>query len=392
MKVVFFTDSFLPSADGVATSVAMCAKELRRRGHKIYVVAPNQPHKKDPKNVYRLVSLKLLKTPEIWFALEVPQPALFKIASLDADIVHGHSGGPVSFMGWQFAQYRKIPFIETYHTLWKYYKHYIMLPEFLSKGLISRTTGFMGNKCDSIIAPSNKAKNDLVSQGIKKPIHVVPNGIYPEKFRLAKNNNLRKKLHIEEDTKIILTVGRLEKEKSIDFLIRSFIMIKKKYERSALVIIGEGRDEMLLKQLALSSGIGRDVYFAGKFDYTEMPGIYAGADLFAFASKTESQGMAVIEALASGLPAVVVRDSVFEDVVIEYENGFLTARNTGDFAHTVLKLLSDNELRAKLSLEARASAARFSVHETCSKLENVYLETLHRKKNEAAMNAIRGRI
>lgn len=390
MKIAFFTDSFLPSADGVATSVAMCAKELRRRGHKIYIIAPNQPHKHDPKNVHRLVSLKLLKTPEIWFALEVPQPALFKIAGLDVDIVHGHSGGPVSFMGWQFAQFRKIPFVETYHTLWKYYGHYFLMPKFLSMGMINKTTGFLGNKCDAIIAPSVKAKNDLLKDGIKKPIYIVPNGIYHEKFRIHERNFLRNKLNIDQNTKIILTVGRLEKEKSIDFIIKSFAFIKNKLTGVNLVIIGEGRDKIKLKQLVLSLGIGNDVHFAGRFDYEDMPKAYAGADLFAFASKTESQGMAVIEALASGLPAVVVKDSVFENVIEEGENGFFTHRNQHEFASCVTRLLNDHETLKKMSLRSRASGANFSVHETGNRLENVYLEVLHKKHVNSVIHANAG--
>ncbi len=390
MKIAFFTDSFLPSADGVATSVAMCAKELRRRGHKIYIIAPNQPHKHDPKNVYRLVSLKLLKTPEIWFALEVPQPALFKIAGIDADIVHGHSGGPVSFMGWQFAKFRKIPFIETYHTLWKYYGHYFLMPKFLSTGMINKTTGFVGNNCDAIIAPSVKAKNELLSDGIKKPIHIVPNGIYHEKFRIHDKSFLRKKLDIGQDAKIILTVGRLEKEKSIDFIIKSFGLIRNKIKRVNLVIIGEGRDMTKLKQLALALGIGSDVHFAGRFDYEDMPKAYAGADLFAFASKTESQGMAVIEALASGLPAVVVKDSVFENVIEESENGHFTRRNIHEFASSICGLLADQEKLNRMSLRARASGTKFSVHETGSRLESVYLEVLHNKRNESRHHAKAG--
>lgn len=390
MKIAFFTDSFLPSADGVATSVAMCAKELRHRGHKVYIIAPNQPHKHDSKNVHRLVSLKLLKTPEIWFALEVPSPSLFKIAALDADIAHGHSGGPVSFMGWQFAKYRNIPFVETYHTLWKYYGHYFMLPKFLSTGMINKTTGFIGNKCDAIIAPSVKAKRDLLNDGIKKPVYIVPNGIYHEKFRISDTGFLRRKLKIDKDCKIILTVGRLEKEKSIDFIIKSFALIKKKLSMVNLVIIGEGRDKIKLKKLALALGIGDHVYFAGRLDYEDMPKAYAGADLFAFASKTESQGMAVIEALASGLPAVVVKDSVFEGVIVEGENGFFTQRNSHEFALKVSNLLKEEAALKKMSLHARASGAKFSVHETGSKLESVYLEILHKKRNESHSHAKAG--
>ena len=121
MKIGFFTDSYLPMHDGVATSTHTYAEELKRRGHDVYIIAPKHPRYKDKeKHIYRLTSVKLF-VPEFRFALQIPQKSLLHTIKTDFDLIHGHNGGPISFLGWELARARNIPYVLTYHTFWSHY-------------------------------------------------------------------------------------------------------------------------------------------------------------------------------------------------------------------------------------------------------------------------------
>lgn len=389
MKIGFFTDSYLPSPDGVATSVESSAKELQKLGHEVSIIAPNQPHTKDREHIYRLLSIRIVKAPDVWWALEVPQPALFKIANLEFDIIHGHSGGPVSFLGWQLAQLHTIPFVETYHTLWKYYRHYLPNPDLVKLWMVKKFTAYVGNDCDAMIAPTFKAKKDLVADGVKKPVYIVPNGIYIENFSGREKGYLHKRLHISADKKILLTVGRLHKEKAIDFLITSFKEVKKTFPDTVFVIIGKGHNEAYLKKMAETLQLTDSIYFAGSIPYADMPSAYADTDLFLFASTTETQGMVVVEALASGVPVIAVKDNAFVDVIENEINGYLVDKDTGQFAKKIKTVLHDEIVLKKLSHNARKSAEQFSIDYTTRILEQVYQEIIFEKTTEIGKNPTR---
>ncbi len=380
MKIGFFTDSYSPSPDGVATSVESSARQLQKMGHTVYIVAPNQPHTKDRKNIYRLVSIRLMKSPDIRLGLEIPQPNLFKIAGLEVDIIHGHSGGPISFLGWQVAKLHNVPFIETYHTLWKHYRHYLPLHSLLKIWMVKKITAFIGNDCDAVIAPTLKAKKDLVSDGVTKPIYIVPSGIYTEKFDNVPKGWLHQLYNIPQTQKILLTVGRLEKEKSIDFLIKTYAQIHKKHHDTVFVIVGEGRDKEKLQKLAESYKLKDSIHFIGHVPYTHMPKVYADASTFIFASSTETQGMVITEALASGVPVVAVEDEAFTSVVTNGRNGFLVEKNINSFAQKTITILNDPDARKKLNRNAKQSAKQFSIDNTAKSLEQIYTKVIASKK------------
>jgi 1,2-diacylglycerol 3-alpha-glucosyltransferase len=376
MKIGLFTDSYLPSPDGVATSVESSAKELQKNGHEVFIIAPNQPHEKDRKGTYRLVSIRIVKSPEVWWALEIPQPSLFKIANLELDIIHGHSGGSISFLGWQLAQIHNIPFVETYHTLWKYYRHYLLYPNLMKMKVLKKVIAFIGNDCDALITPTIKSKKDLLNDNVKKPIYVLPNGIYTQKFTHTEKGFLHQSFGIRDDKKILLTVGRLSQEKSIDFLIKSYASVHKSFPDTVLVIVGKGKDSESLQKLAVSYGLADSIYFVGTIPYTDMPKVYADADLFLFASQTETQGMVLVEALASGVPVIAVKDDAFIDVVMNGKNGFMVEKDIDTFANKIKSLLHNTELLTKLSSAARESVKQFDVSYTTKILEQIYQEVI----------------
>jgi len=382
MKIGFFTDGYLPQPNGVATSVAASVKELVRRGHDVYVVAPKQPGFKDEKNVFRLTSVKIYGKEDFRLALNLPEKPLREVLRKDFDIIHGHAGGPVTFLGWQIARLKNIPFVATYHTLWNRYTHYILKGKLISPKAAEVASKVFGNLCDYLIAPTPRVKKELVSYGVKKPIVVIGSGLDLTNFINIKKGYIRNRFHIKEEEKILIFVGRLGKEKSVEFLLSAFEFIYEKDKNSRLILVGDGPDRSKLEQSAKRMKSKKNVHFAGHVLNKDIPKAYADADIFVFSSQTETQGLVVIEAFASGLPVVAVKDPVFDKVVEDGGNGYLVKKDPKIFSKKVLGLLKNNDERQKFSQNALQTADKFSVKVSTEKLEKFYKRVLkeHKKK------------
>lgn len=372
MNIGFFTESYLPSHDGVATSVAMTAKQLTKLGHTVTIVAPNRPHVREKKNVYRIISVKLLDNPEIWEAIEVPQSSLFELFQKDFDIIHIHSAGIITNIGWQIAKLHHIPLVMTYHTLWKYYIHYFPLPFLINPWFLKELNSLVGNACDALIAPSEKVKRILKSYGIRKPIYVIPNGIEIDRFSHPYKGYLRQKLNIPNSYTLLLSVGRLEKEKSPDFIISAFSHIAKNNPNIALVFVGEGREKIHLQNYAKELQLESQIFFGGVISYTHMPQIYADADIFLFASKSETQGMVIYEALASGLAIVAIHDTAFSSILKDGYNSYLVDKDPKEFAKKIQHLINNKIIREDFRKNAQKSVIPFSTENTVKQLEQCY--------------------
>lgn len=383
MKIGFFTDSYLPQLDGVATSVTACAEELERRGHKVSIIAPKKPGYKDKKkNVIRLRSVKVHSEPEFRMALQIPETSLLRALRIDYDIIHGHSGGPVTFLGWQIAKVKGVPYVVTYHTLWNRYTHYFLKGKVLRPRLFEVFSRVFGNVSNGIFAPTVRVKEELLSYGVKKPIYVLPSGIDTAKFKNAKRGYLRKQLKLSKKQKVLLYVGRLGKEKSVEFLVRAFQIIHAEDPETVLVLVGDGGEKKRLLQLVTKLNLDGAVVFYGSVQHADIPRFYKDADIFVFASQTETQGMVIHEAFASGIPVVAVKDSAFSGVVVDHKNGFLVRKNLKEFADRVLLILSDSDMRSEFGRNALITAERFSLKAIVDELERRYKEVLAKSHSE----------
>lgn len=376
MKIGLFTESYLPDPNGIATSVAATAAEFEKMGHTVYIIAPKHPHYKDRKNVIRLYSMRMYEKLDMRTALHLPERNLIKILRLDLDIVHGHGGGSVSLLGWEVARLKNIPFVGTYHTLAHEYAHYLLRGKVLTPRILKAATKIFGNMSEQIIAPTVRAKEELRKLGVKSPITILPNGIDRNVFENAKKGFLRSKLNVKPDTKILLYVGRLGREKSVEFLIKSYAHIIRAHTSTQLVLVGDGPDKKALKALAVKLKIGKNVHFAGFIKRDQIPSVYKDADIFVFASKTETQGMAPIEAMTAGLPIVAVNDRAFEELIQNGANGFLTRRTEADFSLHVSKLLDSEEKIATMSKNAVSSTEKYSLAHHAKQLEKLYADLI----------------
>lgn len=383
MKIGFFTDSYFPQVNGVTASVYETAKELKKKGHTVYIITSRYPNYKDKEDhVIRLSSMPFVKKLNIRLATHFPEKPLFDLYKKNFDIVHAHSGGTISLLGLEFAWLKNIPIVFTYHTLFNKYTHYFLKGLLVRPKMLEIGSRIFCNRCNAVIVPSEKVKNELMSYGVKKPLIVLPSGIDLKRFSGVKKGFLRKRLKLNDNRKILLTVGRLGKEKSIDFLIKVFELVYKEDKNTVLVIVGDGEDKKKLQNLANELGFANRVYFLGIIDPKDMPLVYKDADIFLFASTTETQGLVILEAMASGLAIVAVNDLAVIDIIDNLKNGIILRKNKEEYAKSILRLLDDDELREKLVENARQDVQKFSISTVTIDVEKLYKKLISEHKHE----------
>lgn len=372
MKIGFFTDGYLPQPNGVATSVSAWAKELEKLGHEVYIIAPKYKNYQDNSDrIIRLPSLKILNKPDIRLGFPLSAKSISKIYKLKLDVIHGLSGGTISTLGLMVARAKKVPFVFTYYTRWNHFAHYFFNGKIINSKMIEKVSRVFCNRCDGIIVPMTKIKDELISFGVKKPITVIPSGVDIDIFNKKQKSFLRKKTGIKQG-KILLYVGRLGKEKSVDFLLRAFKLIYEENSGTHFVLVGDGPEKDSLKQLAKELNIEKNVYFVGLIDTEIMNKVYSDAEIFVFASTTETQGMVVLEALSSGLPVVAVDDEVYNGIIKDKINGVLVESDTKQFAKACLEILNDSSYREKLSDNASKSMQDFSISGSAKSFVELY--------------------
>jgi glycosyltransferase involved in cell wall biosynthesis len=245
-------------------------------------------------------------------------------------------------------------------------------------------TRVFGNMTDQIIAPTQKVRDELLIYGVKKPITILPSGIDLTMFKPQPSRKLRQQLHISKNEIIFLYAGRLGKEKSIDLVIRSFARTLKQCPTAHLVIAGDGPDRHKLEALARKVGSGR-VHFLGFVQRDQLPLVYADADIFVFASKTETQGMVVPEAMACGLPVIAVNDPVYKGVIVHRQDGWLTEHQQLPFSRAMIALAQSPSERQRLSKAALAKAQHFSLETITDQVEVLYEQLIKQSSTQDIM-------
>lgn len=389
MKIGFFADGYLPQKNGVATAVAEYAKALEELGHEVIIIAPRYPGYTDTSSkIIRLRSLNVKKEVGIRLALYLPERAFLELLKLDFDIIHGHGDGPITFLGWSIAKRKNLPFIFTHHTFWNKYTHYFPGGRLIRPAFIEKFTKAFANSCDYITTPSMLAKTELESYGVQKPIQVVNYGLDLTNYKKITPNYLHRNFAIPKENKIVLYVGRLNVEKSVDVLLHSFKYVQENTPKVSFVLIGEGPEKEHLQRLAKKLGIANNTHFVGTIDYKDMPQAFKDADVFAFSSKTETLGKVVLEALAAGTPTVTLNEKPFTEIITQDVDGKLVEYDPSAFAHEITTILSNTELRKKLQTNGFKKIQRYSILEVGKELVGLY-ETLIAKNKLKQKKGVR---
>jgi 1,2-diacylglycerol 3-alpha-glucosyltransferase len=365
MNIAFFSEAWDPQINGVVTSTKALASSLVPPRDNVYVFAPRYPAYRDADGrTFRQWAVKYFFQPEFYFSNPLPYSALKAARRWKIDLVHLHSEFTLGLVACRVARTLGVPSVLTLHTLWEHYSHYFLwglVPRPLFRFFLS----LLYRLPDYFIAPTAKAKDYLQKAiGVKKPITVIPTGIKLEMFENARLDpgervRLRARWGIAPDDTVVVFAGRVGKEKAIGTLIDGIAALRPRHPKLKLMIVGSGPYLEHYRRRAAVRGVAREVVFTGYRPYAEMPLLYRLADVFAIASVSETQGLVTVEALASGLPAVVKDDPANNEMISGGEHG-LIFRKDADFPAVLEQLLARPELAAELRASAPAGAARFN--------------------------------
>lgn len=381
MNIGIFTDTYYPQINGVVTSTRMLEKELNRLGHRVYIFTTTDPQARNAApRVFRLPSMPLvfLKTHRV--ALFYPPKLILRVKQFKLDIVHTQSEFPLGIFGKLVSEIYRIPMVHTYHTMYEDYVHYIANGHLITPKMAQQFSRVFCNRARAVIAPVDKTHQYLKEIGVIRPIHIIPTGLdfapfQPDRFTQAELAPLRYELGLKPEDRVVVTVGRVAKEKSIDVLVDMMPRLLTRVPHVKLLIVGDGPMREPLTAQARALGIADSVIFTGFKPWDDVPKYYRLGDVFATASTSETQGLSYIEAMASHVPVAVKKDPSFEMLIRHGETGFLFDRNE-DAADTVAYVLTHPEA-ARCAVERGYEAIQpFSSATFAKNLENVYKDLL----------------
>jgi glycosyltransferase involved in cell wall biosynthesis len=387
MRIGIFSESYKPLINGVSTSVETLIAELERAGHTVFVFTSNYPRFTDERpGVFRFPSVNSLVEPDYVLPIPISRHIHNTIPSLKLDLVHSQSPFLLGKMARRIARRFGIPHVSTNHTLYTEYTHYFPLaPPPLIRAFLVRWMHEYYNTCDHVIAPSCLTRDRLVNQyGVRVPIEVVPTGIPEPPYILTSREETKERLGLPANGRVLLYVGRLAPEKNLFMLLDSFVRIAAVVPDAYLVVAGSGKSADVLKKRAQRLGISERTVFTGFIQRTKLDPLYRAAEVFVFPSKTETQGLAVGEALAAGTPCVVVNAGGAPESVHDGVDGFLVEDSADQMAERAILLLQNDDLRHRLSDAARANATLIRPQMIAQRILGIYQRLVH---GEARSNA-----
>jgi glycosyltransferase involved in cell wall biosynthesis len=400
MKILMAADTYRPRVNGVVTSIDTFSYEYRKLGHEVTIVAPEYPStQKDIKDVTDKENEKfVVRLPSNYIFFD-PEDRLAKINSRKSkkiikerillqkfDVIHSHAPASIGIAAISWAKEIGCPVVNTYHTLFEQYVHYVkILPGGLARWLARVFSKKFCNKHDLIICPSTQMKQTLISYGVRKdlPIEVNPTGIKIEKFANCNGDAFRQKYNIPKDTILLLFMGRIGFEKNIPFLFKMLKRVLKEKPNTKLIVAGKGPAESAVQQAARDEGVFDNVIFLGYFEPQDWVNCYAAANLFTFASVTETQGLVVTEAMAAGTPVVAISEMGVAEVMAAGKGGIATKNDLDEFTSAVLKMLNDKELYNRKKSETYDYAKEWSSSSMAMKQLNLYEKAVetHKSRN-----------
>ena len=392
MRIGIFTDTYPPYINGVSTSVSMLENALRKKGHQVYIVTVNTENMRykyeNDEHIIRIPGVPI-GIYDYRLTGVYPLKAINKIKKWNLDVIHSHTEFGVGTFARIIAKQYNIPLVHTYHTMYEDYVHYITKGYFnnTSKKIVEYLTNFYCNQTATELIVPTKKTYDLFKEKYKytRNVHIIPTGIEVEKFYKEntdpeKLEEIRKKHGLNKGDFVILYVGRLGQEKSVDVLIEAHQELAREY-KAKLLIVGDGPDMDTYKNLVHKLKIDDNVIFTGKVPWTEVTLYYQIADIFATASKSETQGLTVIEAMAASLPVVAVDDESFRNVIIDGLNGHLFDTKK-EYKKYVKSFIDEPSKLQQFSKQARINADTYSSKYFAERVLDVYRLAINGETSE----------
>ena len=377
MKILFISDVYFPRVNGVSTSIETFRRNLQLLGHTVDLIAPDYGKPTANENgIVRVPARAVPLDPEdrlMGYGWVMQQ--FDRLRGEHYDLIHVQTPFVAHYLGVKLSHLLDIPCIETYHTFFEeYLYHYIpFLPKSFTRWLAKRFSRHQGNSLDGMVIPSRPMQRVLQAYGIETTMEVIATGIEPASFVPGDRVAFREKYGIAQERPMLLFVGRVAHEKNIDFLIKVVNEVRGQVADVLFVIAGEGPARAHLEQEVKRLALDQHVRFIGYLDrHTELNNCYRAADIFIFSSRTETQGLVLLEAMAQGVPLVSTAELGTRDVLQDGAGVWIAQEELSDFSSNVVKMLGHTQARSELGELGRAYANEWSAAKQAKKMLAFY--------------------
>jgi len=352
MKIAIMVDSHHPIRDGVVESIDILRNGLKERGHEVLLIAPD-PGKDNRLEGVHYIRSKKFKNFDYYLPI-FPSDSIFMLKELDVDIINVHGFAFMATRGVISGKILRKPVVVTFHTpVWDFVGQFSPLDPELSINVSWTYFRRLFKSADVTVAQTPSVAKEMTDNGVKADIRIIPTGIDTKTFNPGIDGSVIRKRYGIDGKKVVIHVGRLSPEKSIDVLIRAIAEL----DDTVLMVVGKGAMDEELKGLALSLGLSDRVIFTGFVSDEELPLHYAAADMAASSSTHEAQCLAIMDAMACGLPVACPKAKAFVDFIEDGVNGYMYDASPHGCADAIRKCLSN----PSVGLKARMTAEEYSI-------------------------------
>ena len=375
MRVLMVSDVYFPRVNGVSTSIESFRTALVREGVEVRLVVPRYGGEQDEKDVIRVPARVLPLDPEDRLMRWRKTRDTVREAAWDCDLIHIQTPFLAHYAGLNGAEFFGRPTLATYHTFFEeYLYHYApFLPSEWLRRFARRFSRSQCNALDGVVVPSSAMRDRLAEYGVTVPMHVLPTGIPLARFQSGDRTRFRLDLGIHPDRPVALYVGRVAHEKNIGFLLAAVAQAKLEHPDLLFLVTGEGPALPALRKQSMALGLAENVRFLGYLDrQNTLPDCYAAADVFVFSSRTETQGLVLLEAMAMGLPVIALSAMGTVDILASGKGCLTPADDVAEFTIALCRVLADQALRTRLSAEAKLYAEEWSEGQMAARMALLY--------------------
>lgn len=381
MKIGLFTDTYLPTINGIVNQVFYLKELLEKRGHEVHIFCPEvKNYNFDDPRIHTYPSIFPLEPFEKLFDIQLgaqfssPLKDYSKLIK-QLDVIHSHHVWLVGNYGAWYAKRYKVPFVFTVHSNYKTLEPGLPMNKQVFHWFWKKILQGYSKKAIVTVSPSIAIKNQLQKYyGILGNHQVIYNGVDVKKFAkkdFSKLKQLKEIYGIQKKDFVLMYAGRLSREKNLEVLFNTLLPLLKKNSRLKLLVVGDGPLQEKLGEMARDVGVEDRVLFSGFIKNGDIVNYYHLAHVLVTTSLSEAFPISLLEAIASGLPILALKGVGIDEIVVSGKNGYL-CKKPNEFEKHIQKMQEDLDLYQKLSDGAVKSAQNFSIEKCVDKYEELY--------------------
>ncbi len=375
LSIAVFTECYHPMRNGVVVSISSFTRMLQEMGHEVTIFTARHPDQngEDAHNVVRFPSITL--PIKIKYPIPIPlttREARERLRGGNFDVIHTHAPMMLGHFAMAYRLRSHLPLVFTYHTMIEDYTHYVPLPQGWSRRRAIDLSRIYCNASDHVIAPTPAVEKRLRQYRVNSPISVIPTGIDIDIIDHITPGNFREQYNIPADVPLLAYAGRIAKEKNIPRLLSSFKQIIKQEPDTHMLLIGGGPYDTEVQNYINENNLAERVKLTGFVPREQLISGLKEADVFVFASLTETQGLVLGEAMACNLPTVAVTADATRDLIDNHCEGILTGDNDGEMAEATLELIRNKNRCVEMGIAARKRVETISARKCTERLIDIY--------------------